>query len=90
MGQKDPAQRSKLYLDGRIRDELERADDEDEHLHDVSVATEHVGEGVLDLGLDLVAIEPGGSSQFEEDERERDEGEDEEEEEDVVAVEVVI
>ncbi|KAF3574247.1 hypothetical protein F2Q69_00063363 [Brassica cretica] len=59
------------YLDRRIGDELQRADDEDEHLHDVSVAAEHVGEGVIDLGLDLVLIEPGGSSQFDEDERER-------------------
>ncbi|KAF3600694.1 hypothetical protein F2Q69_00034247 [Brassica cretica] len=59
------------YLDRRIGDELQSADDEDEHLHDVSVAAEHVGEGVLDLGLDLVPIELGGSSQFDEDERER-------------------
>ena len=58
------------YLDRRIGDELQRADDEDEHLHDVSVAAEHVGEGVLGLGQDLILIEPGGSSQFDEDERE--------------------
>ena len=80
MDQRPTSQRSKLYyyyLDRRIRDELQRTDEEDEHLHDVSVAAEHVEEGVLDLGLDLVPIEPGGSSQFDENERERDEGEDE-------------
>ena len=59
------------YLDRKIGDKLQRADDEDEHLHDVYVVAKHVGEEVLDLGLDLVPIEPGGSSQFDEDERER-------------------
>lgn len=47
-------------------------------------------EGQSDLGLDLVAIEPGPSENLDENEGERDDGEDEEEEENVVAVENVI
>lgn len=79
-------------MDRGIRNELQWANDEDEHLHDVSVAAEHIGERVRHLGLDLIPIEPSGSgsSQFDEDERERSEREDEEQEENVVAVEIVI
>ena len=36
-------------LDGRIRDELEGADDEEEHAHDVFVALEGFGEGQTDF-----------------------------------------
>ena len=78
------------YLDGRVRDELEGADDEDEHAHDVFVALEGFGQGQADFWLDLVGRDEGEALEFEEDEGEGDEGEDEEEEQYVVAVEEVI
>ena len=77
-------------LDGRIRDELEGADDEEEHAHDVFVALEGFGQGQADFWLDLVGRDEGEALEFEEDEGEGDEGEDEEEEQNVVAVEEVI
>ena len=68
-------------LDGRIRDELEGADDEEEHAHDVFVALEGFGQGQADFWLDLVGRDEGEALEFEEDEGEGDKGKDEEEEE---------
>ena len=55
-------------LDGRVRDELEGADDEEEHAHDVFVALEGFGQGQADFWLDLVGRDEGEALEFEEDE----------------------
>lgn len=82
------------YFDGRVGDELEGADDEDEHAHYVAVASEFLGEGELDLGLDFVLLDlvvvGEGGEVLEEDVEGGGAGEEEEEEENVVAVDEVV
>lgn len=69
---------------------MERANDEEEHPHDISVATEHLGKGQSDFWLNFVLINSGCVKNLEEDEGEGNNGENEEEEENVVAIEEVI
>lgn len=56
-------------LDGRIRDDLQCADDEKEQLHDLFITSEHIRQRILNLLLNLKLIEPTG--QFDNHERER-------------------
>lgn len=44
-----------LYLDGRVGEDLKRADGEDEDADDGQVAAEKGGGGEMDLGLELEA-----------------------------------
>ncbi|KAH7856570.1 hypothetical protein Vadar_002979 [Vaccinium darrowii] len=78
------------YFDGRVGDELERADDEDELAHYIAVTLEGLGEGELDLGLDFVAVDSVVVDEVEEDVEQGDGCEHDEEEEDAVAVEEVV
>lgn len=76
-------------MDGRVGEELERPDDEEEHAHYGEVATEGLGEGEFDFGLDFESVD-FGVGELEEVVEERGKREDEEEEENVVAVEEVV
>lgn len=69
---------------------MERADDEEEHPHDVLIAPEEGGRRVANLGLDLERGDGGREAELDEGERERREGEDDEEEDEVVVVEEVV
>ncbi|KAL6986097.1 hypothetical protein U1Q18_019464 [Sarracenia purpurea var. burkii] len=77
------------YRDGRVGDELEWADDEKEHAHDVAVAAKGLGVREFDFGLDFVGVD-FGIEELEKDIEGGEEGENEEEEEDVVAEEEVV
>lgn len=77
-------------MNRRIRNELERSNDEKEHAHYIEVAIEIICKGEFDFGLNFVRGNVFGEDEFDEDVEERDESEDEEEEENVVAVEEVI
>ncbi|KAH7858400.1 hypothetical protein Vadar_023400 [Vaccinium darrowii] len=80
----------KEYFDGRVGDELERADDEDEQAHYVPVTSEGLGERELDLRLDFVAVDSVVVDEVEEDVEQGDGSEHDEEQEDGVAVEEVV
>lgn len=47
-------------LDGRIRNDLQCADDEKEQLHDFFITLEHIRQRILNLLLNLKLIEPTG------------------------------
>lgn len=81
---------SRRDLDGWVGGELERADDEEEHPHDVLIAPEEGGRRMADLGLDLERGDGGREAELDEGERERHEGEDNEEEDDVMVVKEVV
>lgn len=69
---------------------MKRAHNKEEHAHDRFVATERIGEGELDFGLDFVRGDGILEEVFEEEVVIGEEGKNDEEEDDVVAVEDVV
>lgn len=79
--------RRPTHLDGGEGEELQRADGEDEGLDDVPVAPEDVGDGDVDLLLELVPVDGLGAHQLHQGHGERGQSVDQEDEDDVVGVE---
>lgn len=79
-----------VYLDGRVREDLKRADGEDEDADDGQVAAEKGGGGEMDLGLELEARDQGREAELDEGDGERYQSEDDEQEGDVDVVDVVV